>query len=31
VTASIVLFLERQRSDDPVLVDAFAARTPRPT
>ncbi|KQN39186.1 alpha/beta hydrolase [Frigoribacterium sp. Leaf44] len=30
VTASIVLFLERQRSDDPVLVDAFAARTPRP-
>jgi len=31
VTASIVLFLERQRSDDPVLVDAFAARAPRPT
>lgn len=30
VTASIVLFLERQRSDHPVLVDAFAARTSRP-
>lgn len=29
VTASIVLFLERQRSVHPVLVDAFAARPPR--
>lgn len=29
VTASLVLFLERQRSDGPVVVDAFATRPPR--